>query len=529
MKRTAVILAVTCLASILPFGSWSRAQVPPRSSNLQCRNHIGNTVQGLVKHGLTFVDQCFAEASSPLPCNQVQVLRPGPFPAAPTGFSLAQTFAAGITNAWCIQEPEIVANYPAAVKGGGTINLVGPQVQLLINRSTTVLQGSALPAGSAAKRRCIRTIGKQRTKIVRQILARSVACQRAIDRTATSFGLISPTCLGPAPKARSRSRAIARACHGLSGPDVGSCAPLPDCVIASATQTGHDLAIATYGARPDQQAQLCGNGTVDPGEGCDAGPANSPTGACTDKCQKARCGDGEVEAGVEECDPGSQKGSSSPVKDDPTCNSDCKFTTCGDGVIQTNPANRPGEQCDDGNTVAGDGCSPTCQIESVTCPAGGTLDVTVTFKTSSSTFSSGNVAGIDLSVDYAAPVSFPGSQFLPLEDPSDPASRIVFLGGPYDLYNVGALITLFDYDTPADNPTRIRVVVSGGTLPSNGNNGFMIFNFPEIPFERIRFDCPAGVEVPGTGFKCVINGMINQVGGAIDPGAQPDCKLTFQH
>jgi cysteine-rich repeat protein len=30
---------------------------------------------------------------------------------------------------------------------------------------------------------------------------------------------------------------------------------------------------------------------------------------------------------------------------------------CGDGVLD------PGEQCDDGNTVAGDGCSSTCQIE----------------------------------------------------------------------------------------------------------------------------------------------------------------------
>src|SRR5262249_30000188 len=161
----------------------------------------------------------------------------------------------------------------------------------------------------------------------------------------TSFGIISPTCLGPAPNASKRSRTVARACRGLTGPGAVSCTPLPDCVIASATQTGHDLAVATYAARPDQQGRLCGDGTVDQWETCDDGSANSPTGACTDKCEKARCGDGEVEAGVEQCDPGSQKGSSSPVTDDPTCNSDCKLTTCGDGVIQMNPANRPGEQC----------------------------------------------------------------------------------------------------------------------------------------------------------------------------------------
>lgn len=41
---------------------------------------------------------------------------------------------------------------------------------------------------------------------------------------------------------------------------------------------------------------------------------------------------------------------------------------CGDGIVQ---ADR-GEQCDDGNTVAGDGCSGTCQIEpNHTCPPRG--------------------------------------------------------------------------------------------------------------------------------------------------------------
>ena len=139
------------------------------------------------------------------------MLRPGPFPGAPTAYSLAQTFTAGIANAWCTQQPEILANYPAAGKGSGTINLVGPQVQLLINDSATALQGPALPAGAghsgAAKRRCIRTIGQVRTKIVKQVLSQAVACQRAIDRNATSFGIISPTCLGPAPQASRRSQA----------------------------------------------------------------------------------------------------------------------------------------------------------------------------------------------------------------------------------------------------------------------------------------------------------------------------------
>ncbi len=48
---------------------------------------------------------------------------------------------------------------------------------------------------------------------------------------------------------------------------------------------------------------------------------------------------------------------------------------CGDGVLETQgcaqgPGIPPCEQCDDGNTVAGDGCSPTCQLECSTPPLG---------------------------------------------------------------------------------------------------------------------------------------------------------------
>ena len=110
---------------------------------------------------------------------------------------------------------------------------------------------------------------------------------------------------------------------------------------------------------------------------------------------------------------------------------------------------RSAEQCDDGdkNGTPGDQCTSTCQFVTVGCPAGSTIDVTVTFVSDTSTFSSGNVAGIDLQVAYPPSVSFPGSQYIPVDDPTDPATRIVLLGGPYDLYDAGALINFFDYDT----------------------------------------------------------------------------------
>jgi cysteine-rich repeat protein len=65
----------------------------------------------------------------------------------------------------------------------------------------------------------------------------------------------------------------------------------------------------------------------------------------------AVCGDGILDVG-EECDDGNT------VSGD-GCSSVCVIEFCGDGIVQAGL----GEQCDDGNTIAGDGCSPTCQFE----------------------------------------------------------------------------------------------------------------------------------------------------------------------
>jgi cysteine-rich repeat protein len=62
---------------------------------------------------------------------------------------------------------------------------------------------------------------------------------------------------------------------------------------------------------------LCGNGTMNAGESCDAGAANADT-------------------------PGS------------LCRTDCSRKRCGDGILD------PGELCDDGNLAPGDSCDRTC-------------------------------------------------------------------------------------------------------------------------------------------------------------------------
>ena len=101
-------------------------------------------------------------------------------------------------------------------------------------------------------------------------------------------------------------------------------------------------------------AATCGDGIVEAGvEQCDDGNTND-NDACHNDCTAPVCGDGRLDAG-EECDDGN-------TDDDDGCGHSCKIERCGDGLVQFSR----GEECDDGNTVSGDGCDAACLAESYT-------------------------------------------------------------------------------------------------------------------------------------------------------------------
>jgi len=141
----------------------------------------------------------------------------------------------------------------------------------------------------------------------------------------------------------------------------------------------------------------CGNGSIDSGEECDGanldgqdcttvpGGFTGGTLACTAgctfdtaSCTANQCGNDTQETG-EDCDGadlgGADCGSLGYVGGTLSCRSDCTFdesgcsasADCGNGVVEGS------EQCDDGNTTGGDGCSGSCQWES-TCSATGTIN-----------------------------------------------------------------------------------------------------------------------------------------------------------
>lgn len=104
--------------------------------------------------------------------------------------------------------------------------------------------------------------------------------------------------------------------------------------------------------------EVCDDGNVTNGDGCNVDCKYS----CT---ESAACSDGNVCNGEEACDlelhvcvAGTKAEDATECGAGRVCNDGrCVSTVCGDGVIDE------GEECDDENTVEGDGCTADCQYD----------------------------------------------------------------------------------------------------------------------------------------------------------------------
>jgi fibro-slime domain-containing protein len=125
---------------------------------------------------------------------------------------------------------------------------------------------------------------------------------------------------------------------------------------------------STQGAADDAHATLVFADAGSDAAASDGGGATCDADVCDDAPPVAICGDGIIN-GTEQCDDGNTTpgdGCSASCRLEPgfACivqptvpNSACHPTTCGDGKKEGF------EQCDDGNLIPYDGCSPTCTIE----------------------------------------------------------------------------------------------------------------------------------------------------------------------
>ena len=95
---------------------------------------------------------------------------------------------------------------------------------------------------------------------------------------------------------------------------------------------------------------------------------------CLSWCTWAQCGDGFLWWGVEDCDDGANNSDT----DADACRTTCELPDCGDTVIDS------GEECDDGNTDDGDGCSARCALE--IAASGATIDLSGSIDTFNARF-----------------------------------------------------------------------------------------------------------------------------------------------
>ena len=122
-----------------------------------------------------------------------------------------------------------------------------------------------------------------------------------------------------------------------------SSGPPPLMTTDVSTTSGDDTTSGSSSEPPGE----CGDGVVDPGEGCDDGDRDDAD-ECPGSCAPAFCGDGYLRAG-EACDDGNKA-------NDDECTNACTLAACGDGVLQTGV-----EACDDGNLKDDDWCTAACE------------------------------------------------------------------------------------------------------------------------------------------------------------------------
>ncbi len=130
------------------------------------------------------------------------------------------------------------------------------------------------------------------------------------------------------------------------------CDPATGCVFTPRTGACDDGRFCTV-----DDACVAGTCVGGPPRACaDADPCtvdtcNETTDACEHTPGAGCCGNGTIDPG-ETCDDGNRI-------DGDGCSATCRDAACGDGVVDE----LRGEQCDDGGTAPGDGCSAACFLE----------------------------------------------------------------------------------------------------------------------------------------------------------------------
>jgi cysteine-rich repeat protein len=440
-RRAALLLVLAAMPS-------ARVSARPPRAALACRTAIAKNTNALVRTGLRGMDACHLRRDRRKVHNGCNVLTNQP------DFSLLKARAQVIIGFICDKSDAVLANYPRTMPIERLLRALQDALEASGNTLVGAPQVVGDPRAASTRAKCRQAIGRARTEVVREIVDQSLRCQRQKDRSATGLGALDPACVAISSRAAAAQAAVAQACSGITGAEVGSCTGLPGCVVQQATASGERLAHLIYGGG------RCGDGNLDLGEECDDGNLD-PSDDCTDTCKLAKCGDGSVHAGVEECDDANGI-------DTDACPNTCRNARCGDGIVETGV-----EECDGGS-----GCTD-CVIDAVACGTDGVAYVKVSLTYDRSAFVS--IAGVTVDLHYPAALGIPGSH-----DDDSVEQRFTDLS-----YSDGSRSSS-DNDTDHDGvDDTLRTAIAFGTITPGC-------------FELVRFDCAPNTLIRPATFLCTV-------------------------
>jgi len=306
MRTGSPFAGAACLVAAIAFGAGTlgagSAWADAKASRI-CRGAIGKRMSSLADTGFKTADACHKVADKASTasgqCNDVTNPAFDPKGKYAAAHAKATADITPPTGKKCLSGDPVLANY-SNPPASGPDAVVGGLVDEDVGGNSTLVQGSDDLNGDPVKAKCLETIGKQRTAIIKEILKNSTKCQAGKDKTATSFGDIDPTCVDPGTKSNATATTkIPAACGSLTGGDVGSCSPLPQCVTDAATGVGQEIAKAIYKKVPPPS--VCGNGVQEGSEQCDDGANNGTSGdPCSAQCESLAetCGPGTPAGGT---------------------------------------------------------------------------------------------------------------------------------------------------------------------------------------------------------------------------------------
>ena len=245
----------------------------------------------------------------------------------------------------------------------------------------------------------------------------------------------------------------------------------------------------------------CGNGVVNTGEECDDGNQRDDD-ACLTSCLNARCGDGFIYVGVEECDATNLAGESCTSLGEQngtlSCSTSCNFDTSGcsgnpapTSTPETGPTPTPtpavsGDSPTPTPATSGDSPTPTptsTPTGGPVCAAGEKVIVDLTTNIP--------VGGVELKLLYPDSVRIPGTG-----GESSVIASVTFPPG---------FLSVNDQDTNGDlvdDRVDCAWVSSGGTFTA---------------LATVEFECPAGNPRPtANAFTCTITSASDELGTSID-------------